>query len=489
MFNNAIAWANIRLRGGWKNYALTTGGYAALLGTAFAYFLHLNPTRGAGAMATWNTVLFSIQAMILIFYGCTAIGTAVRRDITNGLLFSHRLMPISPAAAVSGYIIGPALQPMALAAVNLALGTATATMAGLSLQGWLVSNASIVLFVVFLWISVTFAGFLTKNAFGGLFGVVFSSLFNGGFLVNFIPALGVLMTPMVGSFMMVVSRGGGAQTRLTPAFGYSLAAQIAFGAILFRGAIRRYRRDDVPALGTLLAFLLLGAWVVTSVVGVLKWEDFNFAFRGRDIDVATQAIAAVISSMIIALVSVSASAKASTEWLRTAVATGFAPGRRPLPPSLLAVLAAVVIFPLVLGVRPQTMPALKVLWSGTSLLFALHVTVVIAAFLLSISYLLRIMYRVGGKPFLIMAIRIALTWLIPLGIESARKATALPNDKSPALFSRMSPVGELVELWKHPARLSVIGLGVQLCIAAVPGVLFYSTEPKRVPKQARGVVA
>ena len=493
MFNNAIAWASIHLRGGWKNYAWTTAGFATLLGACFAYYLHSTPLRGAGAMSAWNGVLFLMQTMILMLYGCTTIGGAIRRDITNGLIFSHRLMPISPAAAVTGYIFGPALQAMLLAAVSFVMGTAGAASVGLSLHGWFVSNASIIFLVLFLWVSVAFAGFLTKNAFSGLFGLIVSAIPGGGLLLNFVPALGVLMSPIVGAFMMVATRGG-AGTRLTPAFGFSLGAQIALGAIFFRGAMRRYRRDDVPALGTLLSFLLLGAWVVTSAIGVLRWTDFIMGLRMPEVDVTTQALSGVVSSMVIALVSVSASAKASTEWMRTLVATGYAPGRRPLPPPLLAVLAAVVIFPLVLGVRPQSVqepeiinPAMTRLWSSASLLFAVRVTVVIGAFLLSISYLLRILYRVGGKPFLVSAIWIVLTWFVPLGIEVARRAAAA-TEPAP-VFSRMSPVGDLIDLWSHPGRMAFVGLAVQFCVAAVPGILFYTTEPKRIPKASGAGVA
>src|SRR6185503_14151003 len=106
-FNNAITWANARLRGGWKGYVGITGAYAMVIALVFIYISRMGAVGTAGPLALC-TLLFFINLVILLFLGCTTIGNAIRRDITSGLIASHRLMPVSPAAAVIGYIIGPA---------------------------------------------------------------------------------------------------------------------------------------------------------------------------------------------------------------------------------------------------------------------------------------------------------------------------------------------------------------------------------------------
>jgi hypothetical protein len=243
--------------------------------------------------------------------------------------------------------------------------------------------------------------------------------------------------------------------------------------------MRRYRRDDVPALGTLLSLLLLGAWVVTSAVGVMRWNEFGLVgVRGRrEVEVGVQSMAAVISAVLMAIFAVSASAQASTEWRRDTLAMGRA-GRRPIPPPLLVLLATAVILPLVVALRPQGQAALIPAASAATISFVARVAIVIAAYLLSVSYLLRILYRVPAKPVLILLIWTALTWLVPLGADAIRKAYAPPGVDLPALYGRMGVLGELIELWRDPRELALLGILVQVGVAAIPAALFYATETR-----------
>lgn len=484
---NAIAWATIRLRGTWKSYTYTVGGYALIIGMIFAYFAHMSGVIGQRMMTGLPTILLFLQVLFLLFIGATAIAAAIRRDLTSGLIASHRLMPVAPAAAVIGYVIGPTMQVSLMAAVNLVAGCAASAMAGLDVGAWLAANAMVALLVVFLWIFVAFTSFLGKNVFGAVIGILFASAGAGGFLLALIPALAMTCTPILIALLGMVT--GNSSFRMNASFGYAVASQVVFGAIFFVGAMRRYRRDDIPALGTRLSFILLGAWVVASVVAVLQWDMFSTfnTRRGDDISITVQCVAATVSTMLVALVAVSASAKASTEWTRSVVTTGFAPSSQPLPPPILALLAAALIFAMALGLRPQpTVPDVGVvdpnyasLQSRGSIIFALRVAVVAAIYLLSISYLLRILFRAAGKAFLLIAIWTAMTWLIPFGLDAARDA-ALTAIHHQAFFARWSPVGELWEIWTHPDRTSLEGIIAQLLIAAVPAALFYYTEPKGV---------
>jgi hypothetical protein len=484
---NAIAWATIRLRGTWKSYAYTTGGYALIIGMVFAYFAHMTGVISQRMMLGLPTILLFLQVLFLLFIGATAIAASIRRDLTNGLIASHRLMPVAPASAVIGYVLGPTLQVSLMAGVNVVAGCAASALGGLDVGAWLAANAMIALLVVFLWVFVAFTSFLGKNVFGAVIGVLFASAGGGGFLLALVPALAMTCTPILSALLESVTRAS--SIRLNVGVGYAVVAQFVFGAIFFVGAMRRYRRDDIPALGTRLSFLLLGAWVVASIVAVMQWNLFSTfnTRRGQDISITVQCVAATISSILVALVAVSASAKASTEWTRSVVTTGFAPSSRSVPPPILALLAAAMIFAMALGLRPQHAagdvglfdPDFASLQSRGSILFALRVAVVAAIYLLSISYLLRILFRAATKPFLLIAIWTGLTWLIPFGFDAARDAASTAINQH-AFFARWSPVGELWEIWSHPDRTSIEGIVVQLLIAAVPAALFYSTEPKGV---------
>ena len=73
---------------------------------------------GSGVLMGWTTGLLGLQGAILGLYGCSVVGNAVRRDISAGLLESHRLMPVSAGTAVLGYVTGPTLQAEELATLG-----------------------------------------------------------------------------------------------------------------------------------------------------------------------------------------------------------------------------------------------------------------------------------------------------------------------------------------------------------------------------------
>ena len=51
-----------------------------------------------------------------------AITQAIRRDVDRKIIDSHRLMPLSPAGAMLGYLIGPSITGLKFAGVNFLVG-------------------------------------------------------------------------------------------------------------------------------------------------------------------------------------------------------------------------------------------------------------------------------------------------------------------------------------------------------------------------------
>jgi hypothetical protein len=464
IFNNAIAWGHFKVRGGWPNHLWSTGIYFVLLSSIIFVTARLNPM--GNVLIGWTTAVLGLQLAILILYGCSMVGNAVRRDISSGLLESHRLMPVPAGAAVTGYLLGPTYSAMMLAGVNLIIGTTTGTLGGVPMEKWFTANAVTALFVVFLWIAIAFSAFLAKNAFGMVLGLMFPAMMSGGAVVSVVPALSVLISPLMGnSIFGMFWRGGG----IPASYPWSFAAQFVFGAIFFRGAMRRYRRDDVPALGVVLGLMLLAAWVATSAVAVLRWEDVRPTWGPpTDINRGLQMISALLTSALIGLVAVGGSSRAAVEWMRTLIVTGQRPRRRPAPPPLIACAAVAVVLVLVAVSPPPELPRPQAL---------VHVGVVLLAFLLSMSYLLRIFYRAGRKAVVVGIAWIIVTWLMPMGIDAIRQ-TMLPKD-SPPVFSLGSPLGTLIDLWSDRPTGAIGGLIFQAVFAGIPAVLFYLTEPKR----------
>src|SRR3989442_1269023 len=116
IINNPIAWGHFKVRGGWRNHVWGTGGYFLIIVGVITVTDRLNP-RG-GMLRVWTSALLGLQLAVLVLYGCAVIGNAIRRDITTGVLESHRLMPVPSSAGVLGYLMGPSFQAIALALIN-----------------------------------------------------------------------------------------------------------------------------------------------------------------------------------------------------------------------------------------------------------------------------------------------------------------------------------------------------------------------------------
>jgi hypothetical protein len=472
LLNNPLAWAHFKIRGGWKNHLWVTGGYVVLITAVITVTARLNP-YGAVYLG-WTTAMLGLQLAILVLYGCNTIGNAIRRDMTTGLLESHRLMPVTPAAAIFGYISGPTFQAVNLAIANLIIGTTTATIGGAPTNQWFIANGVVALFVAFLWVAIAFASFLAKNVFGIFIGFISFAVFpGGGGLLNLLPGLMLLLSPIMGRSIF---SGFYAGTEIPEAYGWSFAAQIAFGVIFYRGAMRRYRRDDIPALGTLLGLLLLAAWVATSAVALSNWSDVAprwSAGRGQIGTGTAAVIASLVSSMLLGLVPISASARATVDWRRSILLGGQPASsalRPPLSPVLVAILASAISLPIILTDPPRELSSPQAV---------IRIGLVTLAFFASLAYLLLIFYRAGRRAGLIGVAWVVLTWLIPLAADAFRINILSPNSaEARPLFSLASPLGYLIDLWSTHPVVSNAGLAFQLLLALIPAILFYATEPR-----------
>jgi hypothetical protein len=471
------------LHGNWIRHLVIAGGYALAIVTCILFSVYFNP--GSGVVRQWPQLLLVLQIVILVLYGAYSVGQAVRRDVNTRQLDSHRLMPLSPAAGVLGYLLGPPIIAIEFAIVNLIIGTVCEGISGGPIPNWFISNATIAAFAILIWMLIMVAAFVSRFAMGLIPGLVFVWMGPAEAALMFCAPLAIITSPVIVALldrqfrmnMMAVAPVG-------------LLAQAVFFSIFFSAAVRRYRQDDVPALGTLLSLLLLGAWVLTSIVGVLFPPDFynRLFFRRGEIETGAIAVVAVVLSMLIALVSVSSAAKASAEWLRTAAATGQTQRRRPIAPTILALFAALIICTLAMAGRPQWFHryAMHQPFSRKSLLFTLQVFVVAAGFLLSVSFLLRLAYRSARSPLVPIGGWIVLTWLLPL-------FAAMRDDSrsDPPALTFLSPPALLAEMWRVNPHVLLIRFGLigQIILPVVTAILFYATQRKLVSRPLEPALA
>src|SRR5689334_19933192 len=140
-FDNPIGFAQVRVRGGWKNVLTTTAAYVLILGsTMFATAsLAAVGTSNASIYGGWVYGLMGLQTAVLLLFGATRVSAAIRGDLL-GMIESHRLMPVEASQAVLGYLGGSTCQALALAAANVVLGAVAVGRAGLPLDRWIGFN-------------------------------------------------------------------------------------------------------------------------------------------------------------------------------------------------------------------------------------------------------------------------------------------------------------------------------------------------------------
>ena len=186
-----------------------------------------------------------IQTLSLVLFGTSRVGAAIRGDITSRMIESHRLMPTSPAMAMAGYLAGGAAQPLMIGATTFVIGAIISATAGLAVDRWILSNGILALFAVFIWCLVSLGSFISTAkgpmGMGWVIGLFMITVFSQGMITVVLPALTILISPIMGGTVFV-----GAGRRSAPSLSYaaSLVGQIVIGSLYFVAASRRYRSAD-----------------------------------------------------------------------------------------------------------------------------------------------------------------------------------------------------------------------------------------------------
>ncbi len=122
--DNAISWAQFRLRGGFKNLLLTSIAYTlvAVFFIELFYQLADRPGEKMQLLEVASLIDLIFQCAFLLILCGNIVAGSLRRDITNHLIESHRLMPLSPVQAIVGYLAGTTVQILTLCAINFAIG-------------------------------------------------------------------------------------------------------------------------------------------------------------------------------------------------------------------------------------------------------------------------------------------------------------------------------------------------------------------------------
>src|SRR5688572_437989 len=219
MVNNSIAWAHFQLRGGLKSGLWFCGIYGLAVFTLYSLARSTDP-RGAGTPSGWIQLLLVIQGLALVLFGASRVSAAIRGDITSRMIESHRLMPTSPMMAIAGHLVGGGAQPLMIAATTSVLGAFISLTSGLPTDRWILSNAMMLLFALFVWTLVSLVSFISTAkgpvGMGWMMGIFFAITFSQGMVTLVLPGAMILASPLMGGSVLVAA-GGAA----LPSVGYA----------------------------------------------------------------------------------------------------------------------------------------------------------------------------------------------------------------------------------------------------------------------------
>jgi hypothetical protein len=482
ILDNPIGWAQFRLVGGWKNLILTCLAYAAIFGGlmfgfARAQSLHVNP---ANMFMAFAELFLGLQVLALLIYGSLRVGMAVRSDVKSGVIESHRLMPVSSPSAVLGYLLGAPIQALSLFVVNLLLGAVATSGAGLPLDSWMLSNAILLVFALFIWMIILFFSFrIGPLIIAMIFGLlIVLSIMAGNESLILVPAANLLASPLIGHTIF--------DPRHRPAVdavpAAAMFAQLFIAGLYFIAAGRRYRDDEAVGFDPTLGLLLLTAWVALCITGAGFLDELRPYARYYAPRPEAQFVISFAIALLLAMLPVASAVRADAHDRHTR--------RWSVPPLVVALISAVISLGMLYTILSLVSLRIPVLRTATGIVSGFPVTgpdhlriavlrtaIVALAFLISVRYLLGIARRRKLWPRRILFGWLILTWSLPMLLEAFRQAWTV-DDVEPHLsqLAMCSPVVEVFQNWStdpsiHSARFQ--GLAVQCGLAVLLIITYY----------------
>lgn len=486
--DNAIAWVQFRLRGGWKNALIVGAGYVVLIGMLMFLTVQIEPKEIKNIMYGWTIGLMALQCGTLMLVAGSSMRTAIRKDIDGQLIESHRLMPISGMKAVLGYVLGCSAQSLVVGTANIALGMIATATASLSIADWVIANAVLLFFAFTTWVVLAFLSLVSKNAFGLIVALVIVATFSQGVAFQLLPGVSVLLGPMIGQTIFKLTSSG---FRWGPEYMFSIFAQALLVLLCLVGAARKYRRSDIPAFGPYWGLGLVALWVALSSVGIVYWSNIGFAILprwSRDGGLM-QLIASILVGILVAIVPVGSAASLHGHWERRRALNDPDLPRRPIPIMAVVALAGVLIAILPLGLEqwaPHGSPTPLGGFAAWLMPFAS---------LIGIAHLMGFCYRRGKSALFLTLLWIAAIWLLPLLIDLTRyqslryeylssRGTIRVEPDVTTFISGISPIGTLVVGYAEAGGYRdwrfnpVPGLAIQFVLAAAMLMLYNATGCK-----------
>ncbi|MEE9295104.1 MAG: hypothetical protein V3W34_09130 [Phycisphaerae bacterium] len=256
-------------------------------------------------------VLTVIQVLLIILGGGNAVFRALTRDMNTRMLESHRMTPSSSAAVILGYMVGANLQILMMYAVGIVAGAVLIRWGTVGTAHWLAGNVYMLIVAPMVWAVTVMLGIgrakpVNPNT------ILFIMLLLSMGLIS-IPGLGLLTGIYAGYAGVLLMTG---QVVVPPPYAAVLALVcLGMTVIWTRAAMRKLRRPDLPAFGTIRALGLFIIWLIAGAGALLlfakipAFQDVIAMGPGSDpYFLATCVTVNGIASLVFAILPISAAA-------------------------------------------------------------------------------------------------------------------------------------------------------------------------------------
>jgi hypothetical protein len=484
VLNNSIGWSCLQMSGGWKRI----GWICALIAVAAPLLifgsLQLNSQNSASTLSGWYVMLGILQGGLLGIGVPSRVHAAIKRDRVGKLFESHRLMPVPAGHAVAGYIVGSNLLLLACIGTLFLVGLIVSVPAQQDWRGWIAIHGAAAGLSATVCCFVAFSTAWLPKFNPALLGVILGPTL-GAVSATFLPPLRVLLAPYVTGFADL-QRG-----TVTPDLVISIAAQVLLSAIFFVGACRRYRRDDVPALGFLWGFALLVLWIAMTLIGILATEPLWRGRRGNESE-SVSYIVAVSLSLLLAIGPIASSASAMLRWRERRATDPHFIEQRPTGLRVATLLVCVAVMSLLLAAPKQVGSLTSSVYGvNTSPIHLWFSGAAIVLFILTIASLAQAAARMRFPALYLIIAWLILTWILPPMLDGVITLIRGNFETYPHALSAVSTPFAFGLIWADQIRQAQIGLGVQavtvLSLAIAWIIIKRSNSRRRDPVLASAI--
>jgi hypothetical protein len=469
---NAITYAWFNVRGGLRSHAIMSLLVAVVLLGLIALTTSLGRlSNRQQILSFWAIALLVVQASTIVLVGGLGIANAIRQDAVTGMHDSMRLMRLSPAGVIMGYLTGASSQSINVLIPCVIAGAICSFFGGVGAGPWLWASALLLTTSAFMLVLSAFTGMMFKQSpmlilIGAIFGPIAIPL------LSVAPGLLMLAGPAAGFGALKLR-----DTEVSPILSLAIVCQAGFGALFFFAAAHKFRFPLAPAFGVRGGQRLLAAWAIVSGIGLLFWETVRPRWFSDNELNSTQFVGTLIIALLISLVPTLNVCRLSGDWHRS-LRLGHAAVRPRGTAAMLALTSLLIVAPAVLAFRTfevgsTWIPLLACLLSAGAFTFGIG------------AIACRAYASIPKYARVVIGLLIAAVLILPLAADWVLLLFEFQYPDRPlSVFGQFSPIGTFVAAWwearpAQPVRFDAPplfpGLYAQMALAII---LWLTVRPR-----------